>query len=62
MGDAFNAIDDRTGQIISWIGFKLGTCAVMRSILASIKDWVSQALNLVLHVKFRSNTVSSSFT
>jgi len=62
MCDTFNAINDWDSQIVGRVSFVGGPSSVVRNVFTSVKDWVSQAFNFVLHVELSSDAKVLSFT
>ena len=50
-------VNNGTGEVIGGVGLESITGSVMRDVLSAVKDWVTQALDLVLHVQLCTNAV-----
>ena len=50
-------VNNGTGEVIGGVGLESITSSMMRDILSAVEDWVTQTLNLVLHVQLCTNAV-----
>ena len=57
MCHTFDGVDDGAGEVIRWVRLELLSGPMVRDVFSTVEHWVTQTLDLVLHVELRPDAV-----